>query len=60
MDGWLDGASEREVSLFWLWGTGKSEQGEKYTQYELYGTGYMGHIFGLVENSEKIRDRTSL
>ena len=21
-----------------------------YTQYELYGTGYMGHFFGLVEN----------
>ena len=31
-----------------------------YTQYELYGTGYMGHFFGLVENSEKIRDVTSL
>ena len=32
----------------------------KYTQYELYGTGYMGHFFGLVENYEKIRDVTSL
>ena len=31
-----------------------------YTQFELYGTGYMGHFFGLVENYEKIRDVTSL
>ena len=32
----------------------------EYTQYELYGTGYMGHFFGLVEIYEKIRDVTSL
>ena len=33
---------------------------EEYTQYELYGTGYIGHIFRLVENMTKIRDMTSL
>ena len=32
----------------------------QYTQYELYGTGYMGHFFGLVEIYKKIRDVTSL
>ena len=33
---------------------------EVYTQYKLYGTGYMGRIFGLVEHMKKIRDMTSL
>ena len=32
----------------------------QYTQYELYGIGYMGRIFGRVENMKKIRDMTSL
>ena len=33
----------------------KGEKGSvnEYTQYELYGTGYMGHILGLVENMTK-------
>ena len=31
-----------------------------YTQYELYGTSYMGRILRLVEILEKIRDTTRL
>ena len=31
----------------------------RYTQYELYGTPYMGHLLRLVEILAKIRDRTS-
>ena len=31
----------------------------KYTQFELYGTPYMGHLLRLVEIWAKIRDRTS-
>ena len=30
-----------------------------YTQYELYGTPYMGHLVRLVEILAKIRDKTS-
>ena len=30
-----------------------------YTQYELYGTPYMGHLVRLVEILTKIRDTTS-
>ena len=39
---------------------GRHDLKMKYTQYELYGTGYMGRSFGLVENMKKIRDMTSL
>ena len=31
-----------------------------YTQYELYGTGYMGRILQIVEILGKIRDMTRL
>ena len=32
------------------------EEGVGYTQYELYGTGYMGRIWELIKMLEKIRD----
>ena len=32
---------------------------KKYTQYELYGTPYMGHLVRLVEILAKTRDRAS-
>ena len=31
----------------------------RYTQYELYGTPYVGHLLRLVEIWAKIRDTTS-